>query len=141
MFILSVSRKQLALSIAARDSMFSLYAADSGIECMAATSIATTTGLSAQCNGLTSNTVPFNSASDPTLFPGGTNVFRATGLVIALPNSTCAVITVTDGDYMDGMVQKFKTVVDSRGYNYCDNNGPKISSRTVERALRLSTGY
>src|SRR3989344_6514941 len=34
-FILSVSRKQFILSTTARESTFAIYAADSGIECMA----------------------------------------------------------------------------------------------------------
>ncbi|MDE1975436.1 MAG: hypothetical protein KGI49_02940 [Patescibacteria group bacterium] len=34
-FILDISKKQYELSVAARDSMYSFYAADSGIECVA----------------------------------------------------------------------------------------------------------
>lgn len=157
-FILGVSRKQFALSVAARDSMYSLYAADSGMECAAATDIATSTGttpsithlpLIIQCNGqtfssdpttfqaLTDNSVVASYGFDPSL---SVPVFQVKDLVITLPGNTCALVTVTDGYYLDDADdEQNRRIIDSRGYNYCDSNGPKIgSTRTVERALRLT---
>lgn len=167
-FILGVSRKQLALAVAARDSMYSIYAADSGIECASAISdISTSTLLSIQCNG---KTFTLNSAGSVVSFasvdPNNSSVsgmgfdvtaspsvpvYQASGLIIDLPDSTCSVITVTDGYYLDASdgSRKNRVIIDSRGYNYCKPTltsvpgntspfGPKASSRTVERALRLS---
>ena len=167
-FILSVSKKQFALAVAARDSMYSIYAADSGIECASAATIATSTDgtitspatLSIDCNGATfrksnNNVTPTDVVfsgpiSDPLFKPN--TMYKASGLVMSLDatNKTCAVITVRDGIYTESGVDKHMTIIDSSGYNYCNPTagiagsdpsipyGPKTSSRTVERALRLT---
>lgn len=149
-FILSVSKKQYALSVAARDSMYSLYAADSAMECVAATDIATGTpssprSIAIQCNGRQNNpavpfTGPISSGLDPVVWPQNNLVaYQASEIPVVLDNDTCALVTITDGYYSDGSTLQHKTVVDLRGYNYCDENGrPISSSRTVERALRLT---
>ncbi len=141
-FILSVSKKQYALSVAARDSIYSLYAADSAMECVAASTISTSSPLVITCNGMPAVPPSVNFASpgslDSTLWPAPTsNVYQATVLV-TLDSGTCALVSVTDGNYTEAGTVKHKTIVEARGYNYCDSAGPKVSQRTVERALRLT---
>jgi hypothetical protein len=56
---------------------------------------------------------------------------------IPLNEGTCASVVVTSG--FDATNNLPKTIIDSRGYNACDGSGlPKVNSRTVERALRLT---
>lgn len=154
-FIVTVSKKQYALSVAARDSMYALYAADSAMECAVATDIATGTPSSLgsvliHCNdtnsGIPAGTaVPFQvvPAPDSSTWPGSnaTDVVQAADVLISLDassNGPCAKVTVAAGFYQDGAVKRYKTVIDSRGYNYCNSTGPVVSPRTVERALRLT---
>lgn len=154
-FILSVSKKQFALAVAARDSMYSIYAADSGIECASAATIATSTDgtitspatLSISCNGATF-TRDKNGADvkfglvpvDPDSIFINNTLYQASEVVVNLDaaNKTCAVITVRDGMYTDAGIDKHMTIIDSRGYNFCNSTGPQTGSRTVERALRLT---
>lgn len=140
-FILSVSKKQYALSVAARDSIYSLYAADSAMECVAATNVSTSSPLVIRCNNNNSVQVNFTSVSsglDPALWPTPiSNVYQALNVLVVLDGGTCALVSITDGNYTQGTL-KHKTIVESRGYNYCDSAGPKVSQRTVERALRLT---
>jgi hypothetical protein len=144
-FILSVSKKQYALSVAARDSIYSLYAADSAMECVAATNVSTSSPLVIRCNNNNSAQVNFTSVLsdpnpplDPALWPTPvSNVYRALNVLVVLDGGTCALVSITDGNYTQGTL-KHKTIVESRGYNYCDSAGPKVSQRTVERALRLT---
>ena len=144
-FILSVSKKQYALSVAARDSIYALYAADSAIECLSATTIATDTPVTVRCNNDSTNagrTTTFSAVSsglDPGLWPSPTNVYRTTqDVLVTLDGGTCAMVSITDGNYVDSGNTKHKTIIESRGYNLCDSAGPQVSSRTVERALRLT---
>ncbi len=146
-FIVTISKKQYALSVTARDSMYALYAADSAMECASVADLATTTGSNApatvvlHCNNADSAGVAFGgpiSNPDATTWPSGFGLYQAPDILVVLNDGTCAKVTITDGYYIDGTVTKHKTVVDSRGYNYCDGSGPKTSSRTVERALRLT---
>ncbi len=140
-FILSVSKKQYALSVAARDSMYALYAADSGMECAIATGLATSSAM-ISCNS--STPVPLAFAGPQSLntstWPNAV-VYAASNVVLDLPDNTCALVTIYDGYYVDPAdgFTKHKTIIESRGYNFCDAGvGPKESSRTVERALRLT---
>lgn len=153
-FIVSVSKKQYALSVAARDSMYALYAADSAMECAAATTIATGTPSSPgnvviRCNNVASDPPKiFETVADPddVLWPGSDSddVVQAADIFVALDaanNGPCAKVTVAAGYYLDGSTRKYKTVIDSRGYNYCTTAGtpgPVVSPRTVERALRVT---
>lgn len=148
-FILSVSKKQYALSVAARDSMYALYAADSGIECTTATDTSTSSAGSAatiriHCNNGDSTPATFavNGTPDRTLlWPGTYPIYQANDMIVDLPGGTCAKVTVADGYFVDPADSqiKHKTIIDSRGYNFCDLGlGPKASFRTVERALRLT---
>jgi hypothetical protein len=144
-FILGVSRKQLALSIAARDSMYSLYAADSGIECAAAAyaagTLATTSdGINLKDASITCKGVPVTSSWDhPNPAPTGWSDLYTTSISMNfdLNNSTCVNIVIKNG-YDNTPTKNSLVLIESRGYNYCDTtNTPKVSSRTVERAFRL----
>jgi hypothetical protein len=145
-FILSVSKKQYALSVAARDSMYALYAADGALECTIASNLATSSGngspanVVVHCNQGNSIPVAFSGpiSENSTLWPDA-SIYQAAGIVVNLPDSTCAVVSVSDGYYNLNTSPQHKLVIESRGYNFCDTDvGPKASSRTVERALRLT---
>lgn len=152
-FILSVSKKQYELSVAARESLYSLYAADSGIECAMvsanANSLATSSAVSILCNGnpvtstnwtpLDSNDLKFNGMG----FDGASEAYYTSPIYIKFNSGTCAKLVIFSGIYLYTDNSKGRRViVDSSGYNNCDTNGaPVISSRTVERALRLGLSY
>lgn len=146
-FILGIARKQYILSSTARDSLYSFYAADAGMECIAKNAQSTellfgtsTTG-GITCSGeATPRSVSF-VASMPegsyTVYKASTNFgFSAEGSIWG-----CALVDIYqkyDGDTLKA------TVIESRGYNLCQkdsatpaNYSPQESSRTVERALRL----
>lgn len=143
-FILGVSKKQFALSVAARDSMYSLYAADTGMECAATAfwagvlATTSTTGV-IHCTGADSDIVVWSSPSLPIagLTALVANVYQTSQVYIGLYDGTCALVQVTNGDDVSG---NNIIVIDSRGYNFCDATTklPKTGSRTVERALRLT---
>jgi len=152
-FIVSISTKQFELSASVRNSMYSFYAADSGLECVSAaygnllpgTDISTSTGAVISCNGATSAAVPFDvlgsvPAGFETIFSTVTypNVYRSQPtLNFATPGGTCVVITIYDGYDAAGI---HKTLADSRGYNHCvaATHIPDVSvPNTVERALRI----
>ena len=141
-FILSVSRKQYILSATARDSLYSFYAADSGIECLTMVDdVFSTDPYQVNCNGSLTD-VTFGAAAPAEIpsdadknanpapqaahfnlgFKEGTNVFG------------CAKMTILN------YLVKGRTVIiiRSRGYNLCTaSNEPDTSQRTVERALEL----
>lgn len=146
-FILGVSRKQLILSGAARDSMYSIYAADSGIECAAAAyeagTLATFTSggqaqnASIQCFGETYNATSWAIDNSVTGWGSSPDLPVKSGpMNIGFDDGTCADVTVWNGYDTNG---KSMVSIESRGYNYCTTSfGPQPSSRTVERALRLT---
>lgn len=156
-FILSVSRKQYILASTARDSMFSIYAADSGIECVALRnanwnnnfgiiSSSTIRGENGafylDCNG---TQFPMTQVTDnPTHDTIDEDDISQTRGYIDTGGGTCAEITITTG--RDAVDDKIKKVYDSRGYNLCRFSGGELvgpnfdSPRTVERALRLTYG-
>ena len=150
-FILSISTKQYELSASARNSIYSFYAADSGVECAAAAYfnlrsgdfVASSTGATVTC-GVTSvgaiQTVsvgPFFSALPgyPSFLTG--SKWQSDPLRFNLGNGTCAVVTIYDGS--DSSNNHY-TVFDSRGYNHCTSSYDPDTANpsTVERALRLS---
>lgn len=166
-FILSVSRKQYILASTARDSMFSIYAADSGIECIAlrngnlngdgdmsdkisSTTIRNGGGFNLYCNGGTFFIEEkTGSLYHPAFEEAGQDweiVSQASGYIFtgSADVKTCAEIMVTTGINHNG--NKKKKVFDSRGYNLCTETSPGsgvwepdfASPRTVERALRLT---
>lgn len=159
-FILSVSRKQYILASTARDSMFSIYSADSGIECIAlrnndlsangiinenpADRISSSTvasGFELKCNEGTFAIEPKSYEEHPS-FKDGSDTKQASGYIYTGYGGvdTCAQITVTTGKDSNGDKRK---VFDVRGYNLCEGSGNSWqpifgSPRTVERALRLT---
>jgi hypothetical protein len=145
-FILSVSVKQYELSASARNSVYSFYAADAGVECVAAAysglrgdSVSATTppGTTVTCNNQTVTVGNFTpSATTALQFLSGV-ILESAPLSFGLANGTCSVVTIYEG-YDTGGVHYM--IFDSRGYNHCTSaNGPDISNpTTVERALRLT---
>lgn len=156
-FIVSVTRKQYELSVQARNSISSFYAADSGIECAVnpdswavGGGFASTTGGTLYC-GLGS--VTFAQVSPVVLMPSNTLTDGSTGNQRRQWQGTarlyymsggspvtkgCAVITITTG--IDPTTSQPATVIDSRGYNLCTSSplAPDTTNvATVERALRL----
>ncbi|MEK7641901.1 MAG: hypothetical protein AAB365_02810 [Patescibacteria group bacterium] len=155
-FILSVSKKQYDLSVAARDSMYAIYAADSGIECGAvssrqglfATSSYNGTSWDPQpattiCNGVavTGTFSTFNpTAAQGSLWRVQTPpiaVYQSQPMFVSFADGTCAIVTVFNG--FDPNMKATRRI-ESRGYNSCNESlqEPQASSRTVERALRLT---
>ncbi len=151
-FILGVSKKQFALSVASRESMYSLYAADSGIECAVAAykngDLATSTGgvltsAKIQCAG-TSYQTPATTYWSQGSLSGWDDLpakpWQSSSINMGLNGGTCADVVVTRG-YIKG---KSAIEIVSRGYNYCIPSGsptqftPQASSRTVERAFSLT---
>jgi hypothetical protein len=141
-FILSVSRKQYILASTARNSMFSIYAADSGIECAslnyAGISSAPTT-FTFNC-GTNSKSVSFTqfSYTDPSgqvhdnAYEADFNIgFKDSGVLIG-----CAGIKVIS--YLDES-NNTNTIIKSRGYNVCksDFTPDTTNPRIVERALQV----
>lgn len=152
-FIMEVTRKQYELAISARNSTYSFYAADSGIECAIdpgnwTTAFASTTGGALSCNGSSSS---MTQVSSPTISPPSLNsdltqkvqwtVFiPLTYTVNSVTIRECASITITTGWSTSN--NQAMTIVDSRGYNICTSASPpapdSTNPETVERALRLS---
>ena len=159
-FILGIARKQYILSSATRDSMYSFYAADSGIECIAKNSNAAffydmTVSSSIDCGG--QNRVMVDTASPPPLQISGpyyiytlhtTLGFAADGTDPTNANNRwgCADVTIvqTFDGIANGSSNLKQSVTNSRGYNICDYSlatgvyTPQNSPRTVERYLAWS---
>jgi len=141
-FITSTSRKQFILSVTARESMYALYAADSGMECAAAafSHIASTTGGIIYCKGSSVQLYSFTSSN---LVTGLSQEQSSKEAVFSFNdtsgNGPCAVITFTTGFDSNN---RLNTVIDSSGYNICTVSagslGPDPGSQTVERALELT---
>jgi hypothetical protein len=142
--ILSISRKEVILSSASRESVAAFYAADAGLECalywdqygMFATS---TPGPTAPARSITCGSTP--PITTGTTYPdgsvsrigGGGNTNGVSHFIIDFtldakdPQPYCSVVEVTKF-MQSGVVQ---TIIDSKGYNTCDPENP----RRVERAL------
>jgi len=146
-FISGVARKQYILSSTALDSMYSFYAADSGIECVAASGVPSSTmPIAINCNTQSfTPPVGYSSPNPPVSYPDQTGQpvesnFNFGFYPPGYPNSLtgCAVIKIDIYPTSSG----WHEVIISRGYNLCTGSassyGPDTSSpRTVERALRL----
>jgi len=164
-FVAGVARKQYIISSTARDSVYSLYAADSGIECVVQAGVSNMVppaGGPIPCAGaptIVSITFPTVTwyAGVPAALDKNQTIYQArdssTGLYyITLPIiytdaegtniAECVVMKIWKGtDAYNSSVSR--TVIESRGYSVCDtsnNNtfGPSQSSRNVERAIRLT---
>ncbi len=150
-FILSVSRKQYILSVTARNSTYAIYAADSGLECM---SLDPQKGEhvdhNISCNGV-NTPLDYNDIvgyTDPTDGSTGHDGFEANINFVfrevlnpPSPIFGCAKVNIVKYEVTVGS-GKWRTIVQSRGYNQCTDTGePDTSStRTVERALQLVSG-
>lgn len=153
-FIVNLSRKQYELSVAARNSIYSFYAADSGIECVVNSGnwtnsggFASTTGGTLKCG---TGTASFAAVSPVSITPSnivtgsGNNPVRQQSAAISLSfnngsvtTNSCAILTITTGSSPTS--GQPMTIIDSRGYNSCVA-GPApdpTNAATVERALRL----
>jgi len=146
-FMSGIARKEYILSSTALDSMYSFYAADSGIECVmyniAAISSSTLPAATFSCNdksvkqgdwgtvnasshGITNNFGPVNESVFPLGFGPSANPWG------------CAYVTIDV--YQDDSGNN-NGIITSRGYNLCNPNvfTPDTSSpRTVERALQTT---
>ncbi len=153
-FILSVSTKQYELSASARNSIYSFYAADAGIECASAAYsglnggfVSSSTGATVTCGTVgggaqTVSVGAFVAASPgyPSFLvnSGASQVYQTPStLNFSLANGTCAVVTIYDGFDISN---NHYMIFEARGYNHCSaSNGPDTyNPTTVERALRLS---
>ncbi len=155
-FVLSISKKQYQLAVQARESMYSFYAADSAIECISLNNnaISSTAPFSFYCDN-PSVPINFNDgtsgnsfvvANGPSEFDNG--ALQLKDRPIKLSNGTCALVTITTGQQtitigQSGLFNTVpKTTIEARGYNNCDASGlPIVSTRSVERAIRLTLPY
>jgi hypothetical protein len=153
-FIVGVATKQYELSVQARNSVYSFFAADSGIECAVSPGnwtnsggFASTTGGTLRCAGGTAtfaavspvvispSSIVTGTAANPVRQQQGTiSLQYNNGTVIT---KSCVQITLTTG--LDPTANTPITIIDSRGYNICTTAPAPDSSNTgtVERALRL----
>lgn len=132
--IITLAVKEAFLTSAARESQHAFYAADTGIECAIYWDIKNPdpSGLSAfdtagqtniNCNADSLNTQ--GSATNPTPQAVGGPSGVSTFTITFLPDTYCAVVTVTKALGL--------TTIESLGYNTCDPTNP----RRVERAVRV----
>lgn len=150
-FITGIARKQYILSSTALDSLYALYAADSGVECATSKGVPSPDNLvSLDCNNqsvsppsygnpfpLITSTFSDQGASEPIL---ETN-FSFGFYTQAGPLSPigCAVIKIDSYKKTNGHRH---VIIMSRGYNLCKSisgvyEPDDSSSRTVERALQI----
>ena len=150
-FIVGVARKQAILVSAARDSLYAMYAADTGISCVVGNwNFSTSNPASVKCKD---STIPFSFTplqGGDTRPPGFNGVVLSTALSSAPntvspvpivlssvdPNPKCVQFQIWSGrDINDNP----KTVIEARGYNMCDVSGfPLSNPRTAERAIRFT---
>ncbi len=146
-FILEISTKQYELSASARDSMYSFYAADSGIECVALDQLYATSSsaINFTCgnDAVTWTVIPI---SDPNGIYKDDGYYYELDLNLQFSSPTCAVIDIV-AFYSPQPNSYEHDITTSRGYNHCVNIGtsgapnwvPDTSNpNTVERALQLS---
>lgn len=147
-FILSVSRKQYQLASAARESTSAIYAAQSAIECSALAygegRLSTANNAVLSCNGTTRTSAWTDMTAAELADIGLDSGKRTASMAYPLMPSTastgsCSVVTAYEGLSSSDYV----TVIIARGYNLGSKTGgavtcPSVSSRTVERAIRLT---
>ena len=129
-----------------RESQFSFYAADSGIECamywdMKENAFATSTATNPQTQNIqcgNTSIIPniiSEDGSDATLtFNVPLNDASNNGT----PQPYCAIVTIEKTDPSGS--GSSATTIDSRGYNVCDSSGTPVygNPNLVERALEVS---
>lgn len=147
-FILGFAKKQALLSSTAKESMYAIYAADSGMECLKVvipSGIASVSPPIFHCNGYDYGNDRVESDEIIVDKSGNTHDFKETVLTfhaIPLDANTCAKITVKFGmeENSTGGVRP-KTTYESRGYNRCtevagvldyDKTFPKIVERGIQ---------
>lgn len=143
-FITSTSRKQFILASTARDSMFSIYNADSALECAAVgwISITASGGGSFNCNGSDIYAVgPFDDAQMTNRPAEWSSGFDSDAVIIPFESAGqekgCAKLVFIEG-VKNGSSEPVN-VIEARGYNLGNaSECPKIGPRTVERALRVT---
>ncbi|MEI6396646.1 MAG: hypothetical protein WCO48_01055 [Candidatus Taylorbacteria bacterium] len=147
-FILGIARKQYILSSTARDSLYSFYAADSGIECIAKDSgenslFFNNTPFDINCAGQTRHIVFSDLSSSNISSSAITFGFSENGTPFNGPIWGCVIVSI-DQLYDPNTGNLKQTTIKSKGYNLCDKVDPnsqssdfkpQSSSRTVERAL------
>jgi len=138
-FILSVSRAQFILASAARESTYAIYAADSGIECAAASVASTTAPFTVTCSG-SANTIDITKWSGVNSAINGVYLAKSATFNIDLGSSRCAEITIIKGNSATDGSGDAVTQIESRGYNFCDllNKPDTANPKVVERAIRLT---
>ena len=126
----SITRNESSLSSAVHESLYALYAADTGMECAQYYDPATTTPLSVSCGDSVFVESPWNLPAGPGEWVSTFTVFFTEG------NQSCARITLKKRYDINA---NLKSSIESRGYNLgespeCPINHPAV----VERALRLT---
>lgn len=143
-FILSISRKQIILTAASRDSTIAIYAVDSGLQCAmenyTGSLFSTTTPFTFSC--YTGNTsVSFTDLEAEQIvgmgFSNNHAVYGSQAIPVYLPNGSCAKVSFTSG--VSTYSGRMRVVIDSLGYSLGDSTSgcPKNNPKTVERAVRL----
>ncbi len=140
--IVAITMKEVKLSGTGRDSELAFYAADSGLECaqyfdLVKSAFATSSESTGMLNPIKCNnhnvTVTelseWDTVSAISTFP---MYMEYTGDVQS-ETKPCAKVTVSKTIIVDGGVSKQHTVIDSRGYNTCDEN----NARRLERGYRV----
>ncbi len=140
--ILTISKKELLLSSAGRESQFAFYAADTGAECAMYWDFKGDFPYSnnppaspvPRCNA--QNLTVNYSQSGPSAAPVDTftivNVSLDQGALVTAP---CATVTITKSYSVSGGVATLiNTKIEGRGYNTCETSNPQ----KVERALRIT---
>lgn len=127
--ILGLARKELMLTLGAKESQVAIYAADDGLECAiywdAFGAFGTSSSLTAlKCHDIT---VPLTR----TIFADNSGTVDFT---IPFDNLRCAVVSVTKKYDSNALISNLylQTTVDARGYNICGTN-----SKKVERYLQM----
>ncbi len=159
-FILGVARKEYSLSSTTKNSLISIYNADSAVECAVQSDIADQAApgpISINCDGLSAND-SYAVVADQSTVPGysvntGTNAIFGGGQIYTAPAGSndmyinlplpspdvgaCAMLRVWKGTGVNG---NQVMVINARGYNICDTtlHGPAISPNTVERAMQFT---
>jgi hypothetical protein len=142
--IFNLTLKEIELSSSGRESQFSFYAADTGIECalywdFRGTNIFATSTSSRTPSPANPDCVATTTTQYINITPSVSNSSSATTVFnLEIPNTSvtsnyapyCARVTVTKTD-SGGIIE---TAIDSRGYNTCDASDPG----RVERALKVT---
>lgn len=128
--VINLAVKQAVISSSGKESQLAFYAADSGMECALYWDVKSPTGHSAFATS-TGSTIYCNQDSsnpDNEWVVGGSSVSTINHITL-LPSPACAIVTVTKNP-------DNTTLIESFGYNTCDNTNP----RRVERAVRATYG-